>query len=81
MAEDHIIDARGLSCPLPVLKVRKAIRAFATGELVRILATDPLAEQDFRDFCRVSGCAFVSANTAGDGVLEILIRVDVLASA
>jgi tRNA 2-thiouridine synthesizing protein A len=74
MTDAIIIDTRGLSCPLPVLLAKKQLRAVAPGALVRILATDPLAPEDFRDFCRVSGCTWVGSREAKDGALEITIR-------
>ncbi len=67
------IDTRGLRCPLPVLKVQKTMRGIASGTEVLILATDPGAEQDLRDYCAASGCAFVSAEHCG-GVLRAVVR-------
>ncbi len=69
-----IIDTRGLSCPLPVLKVRKAMRSIAPETAVQILATDPLAEQDLRAYCGVSGCRFVSVDILDGGVLSVVIQ-------
>ena len=68
------IDTRGLSCPLPVLKVRKLMRSVAPGTPVQILATDPLAEQDLRAYCEVSACRFVSVDRLEDGVLRMVIQ-------
>jgi tRNA 2-thiouridine synthesizing protein A len=69
-----LIDTRGLSCPLPVLKVRKTMRNAAAGIEVSILATDPLAEQDIRAYCEVSACDFLSAETLAGGVISIVIQ-------
>jgi tRNA 2-thiouridine synthesizing protein A len=68
------IDTRGLSCPLPVLKVRKAMRSVENGTKVHILATDPLADQDLRAYCEVSGCAFLSVGKLDGDVLCIVIQ-------
>ena len=68
------IDTRGLSCPLPVLKVRKAMRSIEPGTPVQVLATDALAEQDFRAYCEASDCEFLSAAEIGGGVLSIVIQ-------
>lgn len=68
------IDTRGLSCPLPVLKVRKTMRSVASGMVVQVLATDPLAEGDLRDYCEASGCSFLSASMLDGGVLSVVIR-------
>ncbi len=74
MTDGQIIDTTGLKCPLPVLKVRKLMRGITPGETVTILATDPGAEQDLKDYCEASGCAFLSAGTGEDGVLKVVIR-------
>ena len=52
---DQELDARGLKCPLPVLKARKAMKAVPPGGLLRVLATDPNAVEDFQAFCRTTG--------------------------
>jgi tRNA 2-thiouridine synthesizing protein A len=48
---DQMLDARGLSCPLPILKTKAALARMRSGEVLRVLATDPLAPLDFRAFC------------------------------
>ena len=68
------IDTRGLSCPLPVLKVRKAMRSVENGTEVQVLATDPLADQDLRAYCEASGCAFLSVAKLDGDVLCIVIQ-------
>ena len=68
------IDTRGLSCPLPVLKVRKAMRSIQPGSAVQVLATDPLADQDLRAYCEASGCAFLSVDKLDGDVLCIVIQ-------
>jgi tRNA 2-thiouridine synthesizing protein A len=54
MAET-LLDTRGLNCPLPVLRARKAMQKLAPGNLIRILATDPGTVKDFKAFCRATG--------------------------
>ena len=54
-AADHRIDARGLKCPLPVLKAEKALAALAQGTTLVVLATDPVAKIDIPLFCRQNG--------------------------
>jgi tRNA 2-thiouridine synthesizing protein A len=49
------LDARGLRCPLPVLKTRKALKAMAGGEEIEVLADDPAAIIDMRHFCAAAG--------------------------
>ena len=50
-----ILDTKGLSCPLPVLRAKKAIQNVPSGGTLRILATDPGAVRDFEAFCRSTG--------------------------
>jgi tRNA 2-thiouridine synthesizing protein A len=53
---DTTLDARGLKCPLPVLKARRALKEVPPGGILRVLATDPGAEKDFVHFCDTTGC-------------------------
>jgi tRNA 2-thiouridine synthesizing protein A len=50
-----ILDTKGLNCPLPVLRVKKAIKDVTPGEILQVLATDPGAVGDFQAFCKTSG--------------------------
>lgn len=49
------LDARGLNCPLPILKAKKALAEMATGEVLRVLATDPGSVRDFQAFAKQTG--------------------------
>lgn len=49
------LDARGLNCPLPILKTKKALADMATGEILRVIATDPGAVRDFQAFAKQTG--------------------------
>ncbi|MFT8519753.1 sulfurtransferase TusA family protein [Acetobacter syzygii] len=57
---DTILDVRGLSCPLPVLKANRILRELPCGTRLRILATDRASVTDFQVFCRETGHALVS---------------------
>jgi tRNA 2-thiouridine synthesizing protein A len=72
MAE-HLLDAKGLNCPLPILKAKKALKDLATGEMLRILATDPGAVADFQAFCRTTGNELVESKQDG-GAYSFLIK-------
>ncbi len=73
-AEDaQLLDARGLACPLPVLKARKAMRGVAPGGLLKVLATDPAAPADFTAFCEVTGHRLERSGEQ-DGAMMFLIR-------
>ena len=69
-----VLDARGLACPLPVLRARKAMRAVAPGGLLRVLADDPAAPADFAAFCDVTGHRMERSGAAEGGAFEFLIR-------
>lgn len=66
------LDARGLKCPLPVLKARKAMKPLASGDELTVLATDPSAPKDFREFCSATGDTLVDSREDGDAFVIIL---------
>lgn len=53
--EDLAIDARGLNCPLPILKAKKGLATLTSGQIIKVVATDPNSERDFQDFARQTG--------------------------
>jgi TusA-related sulfurtransferase len=67
------VDARGLLCPLPLLKAKKALNALPGGSLLRVLATDTGSARDFRVFCEQSGTVLVESCEA-DGVYTYVLR-------
>ena len=68
-----MLDTKGLNCPLPVLKTRRAMRDMNAGDTIEIVATDPLAARDFEAFCEATGHELVESRHA-DGVFTFLIR-------
>ena len=54
-AYDALIDARGLSCPMPLVKARQALMVLPAGATVAVLATDPAAPRDFQEFAEITG--------------------------
>ena len=68
------LDAKGLLCPLPVLKARKALKAMAAGEVLEILATDKGAPKDFVAFCDTTGDELLESREEADGTLFFRIR-------
>jgi len=64
MAE-ALLDARGLNCPMPILKAQRALREIAPGDVLRVLATDPVSVEDFPDFCRSRGHELVETGRDG----------------
>jgi len=69
---DRHLDLRGLACPLPVLKARKALIGLAPGQRLSLAATDPLAAVDIPHFCKEAGHVLVNEK-AGDGTFWFLI--------
>jgi len=67
------LDAKGLKCPLPVLKARRAMKPLAAGDVLEILATDPGAVADFAEFCKTTGDALLDSRQDGE-VYIFLIR-------
>jgi tRNA 2-thiouridine synthesizing protein A len=57
------LDARGLNCPLPILRTKKALTDMRAGEILRILATDPGSVKDFQAFSRQTGNALLASET------------------
>jgi tRNA 2-thiouridine synthesizing protein A len=73
MSDPVILDAKGLKCPLPVLKARKAMRELPPGGVLRVLATDPGAVKDFEHFCKTAGHRLLAAREEA-GMLVFDIR-------
>jgi tRNA 2-thiouridine synthesizing protein A len=70
---ETLLDVKGMSCPLPVLRANRALRAMEPGERLRVLATDRAAVADFQAFCRETGHALLAFSEEG-GVFSFVIR-------
>ena len=68
------LDTRGLNCPLPILKAKKALADMATGDVLKIIATDPGSVRDFQAFARQTGNDLVEQETANDEFVHFLRR-------
>lgn len=68
------IDTRGLNCPLPILKAKKALADMESGQLLKVVATDPGSTRDFQAFARQTGNELVEQSTAGDEFIHVLKR-------
>lgn len=71
---DQTLDAKGLNCPLPILRAKKALQTLAPGGTLEVLATDPGAVKDFQAFCRTTGNELVESSTEGNVYRFILRR-------
>jgi len=56
------LDTSGTECPIPVLKARKLSQSLTKGNIVKVIATDPLAEEDFKHYCEQSGNEYLDCN-------------------
>ncbi|WP_338465606.1 sulfurtransferase TusA family protein [Novosphingobium sp. ZN18A2] len=72
---DDTLDAKGLNCPLPILKAKKALAAMDNGKQLEILATDPGSVKDFEAFCRTTGNKMVEQGQDGNVYRFIIERV------
>ncbi len=68
------IDTRGLSCPLPILKAKKALAELASGELLKILATDAGSVRDFQAFAKQTGNELIEQQNLGAEFIHVLRR-------
>jgi tRNA 2-thiouridine synthesizing protein A len=70
---DFELDARGLNCPLPILRTKKVLNGMSPGQSLKILATDPGSVRDFQAFARQTGHELVAASESG-GEFHFLLR-------
>ncbi|MFM1856654.1 MAG: hypothetical protein RLZ83_1963 [Pseudomonadota bacterium] len=74
MQADKELDTRGLNCPLPILKAKKALADMSSGEVLKIVSTDPGSVRDFQAFSRQTGNELVQQDTAGKDFIHMLRR-------
>ena len=70
---DQVLDAKGLNCPLPILKAKKALNEMGPGQQLKVIATDPGSERDFQTFSAQSGHALLDFEH-GDGVYTYVLQ-------
>jgi tRNA 2-thiouridine synthesizing protein A len=68
------IDTRGLNCPLPILKAKKALTELTSGELLKVVATDAGSVRDFQAFAKQTGNELVSQETVGNEFIHVMRR-------
>lgn len=71
---DKEIDTRGLNCPLPILKAKKALTDMRSGQLLKVVSTDSGSVRDFQAFSRQTGNELVEQQTAGAEYIHVLRR-------
>ena len=74
MHVDQEVDTRGLNCPLPILKAKKALAAMQSGQLLKVVATDTGSIRDFQAFAKQTGNELVEQQAVGDEFIHILRR-------
>jgi tRNA 2-thiouridine synthesizing protein A len=70
---DQMLDVKGLNCPLPILRAKKALKDIPTGGTLEVLATDPGAVKDFEAFCRTTGNELVESKNENN-VFSFVIK-------
>lgn len=73
MESNQILDARGLNCPLPILRTKKSLSTLQSGQTLKVVATDPGSLKDMVAFCTQTGNTLLSSQQS-DGDFEFLIR-------
>jgi TusA-related sulfurtransferase len=71
---DKEIDTRGLNCPLPILKAKKALTDMLSGQLLKVVSTDAGSMRDFQAFAKQTGNELVHQETAGEEFIHVLRR-------
>ena len=74
MQVDRELDTRGLNCPLPILKAKKALNEMASGQLLKVVSTDPGSIRDFQAFARQTGNELMAQETVGGDFIHVLKR-------
>ena len=74
MQIDKELDTRGLNCPLPILKAKKALAEMSSGHLLKVVCTDPGSTRDFQAFAKLTGNELVEQQTAGGEFIHVLKR-------
>ena len=68
------IDTRGLNCPLPILRAKKMLAEMQSGQIVRVMATDPGSIKDFQAFARQTGNELLSQGETADKAYEFFLK-------
>ncbi|HCX81556.1 MAG: hypothetical protein A3E00_18020 [Curvibacter sp. RIFCSPHIGHO2_12_FULL_63_18] len=74
MNTDKEVDTRGLNCPLPILKAKKALAELLSGQTLKVVATDPGSIRDFQAFAKQTGNELLEQQTVGAEYIHVLRR-------
>jgi tRNA 2-thiouridine synthesizing protein A len=68
------LDVKGLNCPLPILRAKKALADMSSGDVLRVIATDPGSVKDFAAFCKQTGNALLSSEEAASAFTFLIAK-------
>ncbi len=71
---DKEVDARGLNCPLPILRAKKTLAEMQSGQVVRVVATDPGSVKDFQAFAKQTGNPLLQQGETADKAFEFFLK-------
>ena len=71
---DRDLDTKGLNCPLPILKAKKALAEMSSGQILRVVSTDPGSSRDFQAFAKQTGNELIEQSTDHDTFVHVLRR-------
>lgn len=74
IAVDKEIDTRGLNCPLPILRAKKALADMLQGQVLKVVSTDPGSNRDFQAFCKQTGNQLLEQQNVGKDYIHFLKR-------
>ena len=74
MNADIEVDTRGLNCPLPILKAKKALNGMQSGQTLRVVSTDAGSVRDFQAFAKQTGNELIHQETIGDEFIHVMRR-------
>ncbi len=74
IATDQTLDARGLSCPMPMLKTKKTLKGMKTGQVLEVWSTDPGSKNDIPDFCKKQGNELIDIIDEDEGYTRYIIE-------
>ena len=71
---DRDLDTKGLNCPLPILKAKKALSEMSSGQVLRVVSTDPGSTRDFQAFAKQTGNELLEQSTEGEAFVHLMRR-------
>ena len=71
---DRDLDTKGLNCPFPILKAKKALSEMTSGQVLRVVSTDPGSKRDFQAFAKQTGNELLEQSTEGEAFVHLMRR-------